>query len=282
MEKHRVQAEIELLGIPNRDKRPANLLRPNISEVCAAARQCQPMCSAASFQDLDASRGLLVLNADARPCFSTDAAYLLLARFCEKGRPADPTALPEPARSWVDRQIAIAPSANVTVCALEIRLGGAMLILRLISAGDASCHLLLMEERAAPRPGETEKQGLTRRESEVLHWVARGKTNEEIGIILGTSIHTVKSHVKRILAELGVETRTAAAAWALERQGTPSVHPLSSASLQTTQASIENDIGARSDLNVPARGGFIRAPSGRPANSKLPRLYGEGTRSAAG
>jgi DNA-binding CsgD family transcriptional regulator len=59
--------------------------------------------------------------------------------------------------------------------------------------------------------------GLTLRESEVLYWVAKGKTNRDIGDILGASPATVKKHLERILAKLGVETRTAAAALALKR-----------------------------------------------------------------
>ena len=64
-----------------------------------------------------------------------------------------------------------------------------------------------------------EKMGLTPREAEVLHWIASGKTNEEIAIILGVSFFTVKTHVKHIFARLGVETRTAAAAYLFERLG---------------------------------------------------------------
>jgi DNA-binding NarL/FixJ family response regulator len=59
--------------------------------------------------------------------------------------------------------------------------------------------------------------GLTLRESEVLYWVAKGKTNRDIGDILGASPATVKKHLERIHAKLGVETRTAAAALAMRR-----------------------------------------------------------------
>ena len=55
--------------------------------------------------------------------------------------------------------------------------------------------------------------GLTLRESEVLYWVAKGKTNRDIGDILGSSPATVKKHLERVFQKLGVETRTAAAAW---------------------------------------------------------------------
>jgi DNA-binding CsgD family transcriptional regulator len=57
---------------------------------------------------------------------------------------------------------------------------------------------------------------LTPREAEVLSWVAQGKTNGEIAIILGLAPGTVKFYVERILGKLGCETRTAAARVALE------------------------------------------------------------------
>jgi hypothetical protein len=45
----------------------------------------------------------------------------------------------------------------------------------------------------------------------VLTWVAEGKTNGEIGIILEMRPRTVAKHLERIFRKLGVETRTAAA-----------------------------------------------------------------------
>lgn len=51
---------------------------------------------------------------------------------------------------------------------------------------------------------------LTRREQEVLKWVYLGKSNIEIGIILGISPLTVKNHVQEILRRLDVQNRTQA------------------------------------------------------------------------
>ena len=53
---------------------------------------------------------------------------------------------------------------------------------------------------------------LTLREAEVLYWVAKGKTNRDIGDILGSSPATVKKHLEHVFSKLGVETRNAAAA----------------------------------------------------------------------
>ena len=58
---------------------------------------------------------------------------------------------------------------------------------------------------------------LTAREAEVLYWVVKGKVNRDIGDILGASPATVKKHLERVYAKLGVETRTAAAGRAMNR-----------------------------------------------------------------
>lgn len=58
---------------------------------------------------------------------------------------------------------------------------------------------------------------LTTRESEVLYWVIKGKTNRDVGDILGTSPGTVKKHLEHVFEKLGVETRTAAAALVMNR-----------------------------------------------------------------
>ena len=58
---------------------------------------------------------------------------------------------------------------------------------------------------------------LTQRESEVLNWVIKGKTNRDIGDILGTSPRTVNKHLEHVFVKLGVETRTSAASVALAK-----------------------------------------------------------------
>jgi DNA-binding NarL/FixJ family response regulator len=73
---------------------------------------------------------------------------------------------------------------------------------------------------AEATPAQLEPLGLTPREAEVLFWVARGKTNDEIATVLGIGLTTVKKHLESTFAKLGVENRTTAAAMALERMGT--------------------------------------------------------------
>ncbi|WP_050029096.1 helix-turn-helix transcriptional regulator [Verrucomicrobium sp. BvORR034] len=59
--------------------------------------------------------------------------------------------------------------------------------------------------------------GLTRREQEVLSWISEGKTNSEVGQILGIAAGTVKIHLERIYRKLGVENRHGATLKALEK-----------------------------------------------------------------
>ncbi len=55
---------------------------------------------------------------------------------------------------------------------------------------------------------------LTIRESEVLLWIAKGKSNRDIGDILGLSARTVNKHLEQIYVKLGVENRASAAVMA--------------------------------------------------------------------
>jgi DNA-binding CsgD family transcriptional regulator len=57
---------------------------------------------------------------------------------------------------------------------------------------------------------------LTTREAEILMWIARGKTNKEVGLILGSSPRTVNKHLEHIFEKLGVATRAAAVAMVMK------------------------------------------------------------------
>jgi transcriptional regulator EpsA len=53
---------------------------------------------------------------------------------------------------------------------------------------------------------------LSTRETEILRWLAEGKSNYEVGCILGISAATVKNHLQRIYRTLGVSNRAHALA----------------------------------------------------------------------
>jgi DNA-binding NarL/FixJ family response regulator len=83
----------------------------------------------------------------------------------------------------------------------DIGMGEAMWLINVQPAGDTSA-------------GRLATASLTPRETEVLSWIAKGKTNRDVGEILGLSPRTVNKHLEHVFEKLGVETRAAAAALA--------------------------------------------------------------------
>jgi DNA-binding response OmpR family regulator/DNA-binding CsgD family transcriptional regulator len=78
---------------------------------------------------------------------------------------------------------------------------------------------LLLLQRVATEPNAEairDNLGLTAREAEVLMWITRGKTNRDIGLILGSSPRTVNKHLEHIFEKLGVSTRAAAVSVAMQ------------------------------------------------------------------
>jgi DNA-binding CsgD family transcriptional regulator len=84
---------------------------------------------------------------------------------------------------------------------------------RLASAEEPIWRLILLHEWGpGPTLGKLRALGLTPREAEVLAWVARGKTDAEIGLLLGISPRTVDKHLENVFRKLEVSSRAAAVA----------------------------------------------------------------------
>ena len=73
---------------------------------------------------------------------------------------------------------------------------------RVIRTGDED-HQLLLDRKARER-------GITRREYEILRYVAMGRTNPEIADELGLTRNTVKTYLQRVLEKLGAHNRVEA------------------------------------------------------------------------
>lgn len=82
--------------------------------------------------------------------------------------------------------------------------------------GGISCFVSVVEDITGRKLAELVPEPLTDRETEVLVLVAERRTNGEIAGALNYSVGTVKLHVGRIIAKLGVKNRAQAAERAVE------------------------------------------------------------------
>ncbi|WP_233235346.1 response regulator transcription factor [Bordetella sp. LUAb4] len=108
--------------------------------------------------------------------------------------------------------------AGAGAAAASQNAGRRELRLRLTASRKAGEYVLLMDERELPAAASDTLAAayqLTAREGEVLQWLAKGKTNRDIGEILGMAPRTVNKHLEHVYVKLGVETRAAATALVL-------------------------------------------------------------------
>lgn len=71
-------------------------------------------------------------------------------------------------------------------------------------------HLRAAEAQAEETQPPVDSGSLSEREAEIMKWVAKGKTNGEIGSILNVSSFTIKNHMQRIFKKLDVFNRAQA------------------------------------------------------------------------
>jgi DNA-binding CsgD family transcriptional regulator len=101
---------------------------------------------------------------------------------------------------------------------------------------------------------------LTPREAEVLFWISQGKSNHDIGVILGAKTGTICKHVEHIFGKLNVENRTTAAVVALEtcRSDTPASESSPGRSWATVTGFITTQLCALCSDGPELYGEFVR------------------------
>ena len=164
-------------------------------------------------------RFLLATNKAGRVLWCTPQAGKLLGT-AFRGFDAETFLLPPAVRDWLRQRAAAESAAADQLCLqpdlspipLELtyigQIGPDEILLRLVEGGSSDDRLVLQR-----------KLLLTQRESEVLLWIARGKSNRDIAEILTLSPRTVNKHLEQIYTKLGVENRASAAALAVRTLG---------------------------------------------------------------
>jgi DNA-binding response OmpR family regulator/DNA-binding CsgD family transcriptional regulator len=157
---------------------------------------------------------ITVRPSDGRLMWQTPLARELLMAYYGTTAPETPP----PVLQWLRRHLQDA-QRQVEPPRLTAELGARRLTFRLHRQTCDDDWLIVMREVSDAAIIESMSLAfkLTAREAEVLYWVVKGKINRDIADIIGSSPATVKKHLERVFAKLGVETRTAAAAMAMNR-----------------------------------------------------------------
>jgi len=129
-----------------------------------------------------------------------------------------PGQVPEELLAWLREQSALAGEGREPK-PLTVSRGARQLVFSLQERTSDDDWLMVLREvsDAAVVDAVLQAFKLTMREAEVLYWVVKGKTNRDIGDILGSSPATVKKHLEHVFEKMGVETRNAAASLAMKK-----------------------------------------------------------------
>ncbi|MEO8298123.1 MAG: response regulator transcription factor [Burkholderiales bacterium] len=192
--------------------------REALARIAAHLRTARAQRQARNALDAFGHATLAVRLQDGRLTWQTALARRLLKDYFDSEGPRAPTEV----LAWLQHQVSCVEQAQgerIEPAKLTVARGARRLSFALHEPTAEGEWLLVLHE--ADDAALVEALGLsfklTAREAEVLYWVVQGKTNRDIGDILGASPATVKKHLEHVYSKLGVETRTAAANLAMQR-----------------------------------------------------------------
>jgi DNA-binding CsgD family transcriptional regulator len=216
--KMHVVAMRETIDFDDRDRHVLGLLGPHLEAGYRYAEAVSDLKAqlATLLQGLETDGSAAILLGPDRGIrqMSPRARDLLAAYF----RWTDRRALPAPVDDWLRRQGLTADASVAPLRPLVTERDGRRLTIQLLRSHGGP-FLLLSERKLRIAPADIASLGLSPRETEVLAWLAHGKSNAEIAGILGLSPATIKHCLERVYGKLDVGTRAAATALAVAAAG---------------------------------------------------------------
>jgi len=208
------------------DRLTANIIRHHLIQAYRNAEimtQAQHAISLLTEGIEEVERGIILLSANGGIVQTTPRARHWLGLYFGWPGRGSTKRLPEPLVRWLNEGTTTKSVADVSTPFCIEKESGVLTVRTLRKDHDV---LLLLDERRkrdVKSLDALKSVGLSDRESQVLRWVAQGKTNPEIAMILGLSARTVQTHLDHIYRKLDVQNRAAAAVKAMElvRLATP-------------------------------------------------------------
>ncbi len=159
----------------------------------------------------------VTINIDGKITWSSPSAEVLFKELTKKGSEANSPQILPALRQWAKKQID--SNCNTLPCKFVYKVQDIRITAQITPYQSEGEYFILLSTKS-PKWNLNfihDNFGLSFREAEVLMWVARSKTNREIGQILGISHRTVNKHLEHIFEKLGVATRASAVAVVLEQ-----------------------------------------------------------------
>jgi CheY-like chemotaxis protein/DNA-binding CsgD family transcriptional regulator len=188
--------------------RPTDVL----ARIAAHMQTARLMKQARSAMDAFGQAAIAITPIDGKIVWQTPLARKWMQSYFHESIASD--IAPKVLLSWLNES-----NDAVELQPLNIIQGGNRLIFTLGENQNEEQTLILLREESDAAQIEALMMmfNLTKRESEVLYWVTKGKTSRDIGDILETSPRTVNKHLEHIYVKMGVETRTSAASLAASK-----------------------------------------------------------------
>lgn len=193
-----------------RDREVAASMRPHLAaafENAVAFTEAQALALLSARAIEQSPQGVALVDGQGNILHINAPAGDLIQRFFPR-ESSWKAVLPGPVKTWLSRQLDPNPSPAEP---MQIEAGGTILLIRSATLADGRYIILFQESDPGRKTPSLRALGLSKREAEVLHWVGEGKSNIEIGTILGISSRTVGKHLEMIFQKINVDSRVAAA-----------------------------------------------------------------------
>ena len=158
----------------------------------------------------DSGHFVFSVNSQGNIIWSTDHVNELI-ELDKHGEEWRQNELQEKLKSWLRHKPAVGDTLTINTPERDLRV-----TLYRITDNDEFLLRIIDTDTANEITILREKLNLTNRESEVLLWISKAKSNQEIAQILGASPRTINKHSENLYKKLNVDNRTAAASIALQ------------------------------------------------------------------
>lgn len=207
-----------------RDREKLNLLNPHILQAYRNSQIISRMQEQGDhLTQVLSETNSIIINRDGSVKLMTEESDKLISKYFPSSF-YQKNSLPTIIKNWLQKTIndlSIDGNLSKTIPPLRIIQNNYILIVRLSIDPTYDQYLLILEEQEPLNlsSSKLEEIGLTKRESEILYWMIRDKSNQEISHILNLSNRTVQKHCENIYGKLGVNNRAASITQVLQKLG---------------------------------------------------------------